>query len=300
MAAKSNAVPTAAVLIVALFLLITFWRNNLDGQQHASSSAAPLRSGAGQEEPATVTVTVTAPAADATGGALLTQNTPAEQVPMTPKAAMAKESRPRYIFVDLGANSADSLETFLETPAAKFKYDFPSPPWATHDEAEIFLFEANPVFNDALVHARQKYAALGKPITIYPSTVVDTTDGLRTFYLDEVNADHAYWGSSTYKNHPDAVASGGRGTDLSAVNIARWLLMNTLPHDFVVVKMDIEGAEYDIVPHLVSMRAWTVLDVLLVEWHDHLPTDEARQAAKNAIEKLQAQGVSCPHYDSST
>ncbi|KAM0739662.1 hypothetical protein ACQRIT_004846 [Beauveria bassiana] len=298
MAAKSNAVPMAVVLIVAIFLLFTFWQNNLSVQYGPFNPANHngVAEDAGQEpepESEPVTVTVTAPAAESTaGGTLVEQDTPA--------VAVAKESKPRYIFVDLGANGADSLETFLETPEAKFKYDFPAPQWATHDDAEIFLFEANPVFNDALVHARQKYAAVGKAITIYPSTVVDTTDGLRTFYLDEVNEDHNYWGSSTYKNHPDAIASGGKGTELSAINIARWLLMNTLPHDFVVIKMDIEGAEYDIVPHLVKMRTWTVIDVLLVEWHGHLPTDEARQEAKDALEKLQAQGVSCPHYDSST
>lgn len=81
------------------------------------------------------------------------------------------------------------------------------------------------------MQARQKYAAAGKAITIYPSTVVDTKDGMRTFYLDEVNTDNGFWGSSTYKNHPDAVASGGRGTELSGINLSRWLLMNTLPHD---------------------------------------------------------------------
>ncbi|KAM3525728.1 hypothetical protein NHJ13051_003814 [Beauveria bassiana] len=285
MAAKSNAVPMAVVLIVAIFLLFTFWQNNLSVQYGPFNPANRngVAEDAGQEpepesEPVTVTVTVMAPAAESTaGGTLVEQDTPA--------VAVAKESKPRR---------------FLETPEAKFKYNFPAPQWATHDDAEIFLFEANPVFNDALVHARQKYAAVGTAITIYPSTVVDTTDGLRTFYLDEVNGDHNYWGSSTYKNHPDAIASGGKGTELSAINIARWLLMNTLPHDFVVIKMDIEGAEYDIVPHLVKMRVWTVIDVLLVEWHGHLPTDEARQEAKDALEKLQAQGVSCPHYDSST
>ncbi len=33
--------------------------------------------------------------------------------------------KPRYIFVDLGANSADSLEAFLQHENAKFQYDFP-------------------------------------------------------------------------------------------------------------------------------------------------------------------------------
>lgn len=54
---------------------------------------------------------------------------------------------------------------------------------------------------------------------------------------------------------------------LPYVNISRWLLMNTLPRELVVVKMDIEGSEYEIIPHMAEMRAWSVVDHLLVEWH---------------------------------
>lgn len=43
--------------------------------------------------------------------------------------------KPRYIFVDLGANRADSLEAFLQHPGAKFEYDFPKPDWASHEDA---------------------------------------------------------------------------------------------------------------------------------------------------------------------
>lgn len=42
---------------------------------------------------------------------------------------------PRYIFVDLGANGADSLEAFLQHEGSKFQFDFPSPSWAKHDQA---------------------------------------------------------------------------------------------------------------------------------------------------------------------
>ena len=50
--------------------------------------------------------------------------------------------KPRYIFVDLGANSADSLEVFLKHEGAKFQYDFPRPDWATYDQAGKCLNKA--------------------------------------------------------------------------------------------------------------------------------------------------------------
>ena len=43
--------------------------------------------------------------------------------------------KPRYIFVDLGANGADSLEVFLQHERTKFKYEFPRPEWANYDQA---------------------------------------------------------------------------------------------------------------------------------------------------------------------
>ncbi|KAF9335629.1 hypothetical protein BG006_011054 [Podila minutissima] len=214
--------------------------------------------------------------------------------------------KPRYIFVDLGANKADTLEVFLNQPGAKFRYNYPRPEWATHEEAEIFLFEANPVFNPDLVHAKEKYDEQGIKVTIFPSTVVDVRDGIRTFFLDTVNDGKDYWGSSIYSDHPDVIRSASKGTDLTAVNIAVWLLRNTLPRDFVVVKMDIEGAEHEVVPHLVEMRAWSVIDHLLIEWHspslgggDAEEIEARRARAYAAVEKLKQEGVQAPTYDSS-
>jgi hypothetical protein len=43
--------------------------------------------------------------------------------------------KPRYVFVDLGANAADSLEAFLRHEHAKFQYEYPRPEWATYEQA---------------------------------------------------------------------------------------------------------------------------------------------------------------------
>ncbi|KAF8935736.1 FkbM family methyltransferase [Dissophora ornata] len=218
---------------------------------------------------------------------------------------LGRGGKPRFIFVDLGANRADSLDVFMQQADTKFKFDFPRPEWATYEQAEAFLFEANPVFNSHLVAAKERYDEQGIKVTIFPSTVVDVTDGIRTFFLDTVNTANDYWGSSIYASHPDAVRSKSKGTDLTGVNIATWLLRNTLPRDFVVVKMDIEGAEYEVIPHMAEMSAWTVVDHLLVEWHGAgvgggTPDEISfrNQRALAAKDKLIAEGVKMPSYDS--
>ena len=68
--------------------------------------------------------------------------------------------------------------------------------------------------------------------------------------------------------------------------------------DFVVVKMDIEGAEYTILPHLLKTSAWLNIDYLLVEWHEHLTPKENQIAAKEAVESMKTLGVKMPIYDS--
>lgn len=60
-------------------------------------------------------------------------------------AVVANDSHTgRYIFIDLGANKADTLKVFLGYPDAKFNFDFVTPPdERSPRDAEIFLFEAN-------------------------------------------------------------------------------------------------------------------------------------------------------------
>jgi hypothetical protein len=74
--------------------------------------------------------------------------------------------------------------------------------------------------------------------------------------------------------------------------------MNTLLGDFVVVKMDVEGAEYELILHMVEMAAWTVVDHLLIEWHDVGVSQENFDLAKVATQKLKDRGVDVPFYDS--
>lgn len=135
---------------------------------------------------------------------------------------------------------------------------------------------------------------------------MDVEDGIREFFLDTVNADHDFWGSSIYAEHWDAVASGSKATRLTSVNLAAWLLRNFLPQDYVVIKMDIEGAEYEVVPHLADMGAGIIVDQLLVEWHPSVSVGDedqrkARQMRADAgVKRLTAEGVLMPSYDTPT
>jgi len=181
----------------------------------------------------------------------------------------------RYIFLDLGANRADTLKVFLQEPNTKFNYSYPLPDlWnAKREDAEIYLFEANPVFNVDLVKARQwalnERCPPCKAINIFPATVVWTQDGMTTFFIDVTTVTHDFWGSSMYQG-----SDGTKPMNLTTIDIGKFILENFLPNDFVVVKMDIEGAEYPVLHHILQSGAWVNIDYLLVEYHQRIVRDQ--------------------------
>eukprot|EP00992_Anisonema_acinus_P011619 TRINITY_DN7567_c0_g1_i2.p2 TRINITY_DN7567_c0_g1~~TRINITY_DN7567_c0_g1_i2.p2 ORF type:complete len:102 (+),score=22.10 TRINITY_DN7567_c0_g1_i2:438-743(+) len=52
-----------------------------------------------------------------------------------------------------------------------------------------------------------------------------------------------------------------------AIDFSRFLRMHFQPSDFVVVKMDVEGAEHRIIPKLIADGTIALVDELFVECH---------------------------------
>ena len=55
--------------------------------------------------------------------------------------------------------------------------------------------------------------------------------------------------------------------DVPAIDLGIFLAEHTTPDDFVLVKMDIEGAEFAVVPHLISSGAACLIDEMYLECH---------------------------------
>ncbi|KAG0325584.1 hypothetical protein BG000_001741, partial [Podila horticola] len=204
---------------------------------------------------------------------------------------------PRYIFVNLGVGSGDALDVFLKSSEEAAK-GFPKPEWAEYRDAELFLFEANPYFNSDLVELKQKYSLQGIKVEIFPSTLVDVKNGLGTLTLGAGEKDHHGGSSGNNNKNSNNEGTSRMMKDLTSINFSQWLLTNVLPQDFVVVKMNVKGAEYEVVPHMAEMGLWSVVDHLLVEWHgldiggatpEEIQYRVDRAAA--AMAKLEAEGV---------
>ncbi|TPX32851.1 hypothetical protein SmJEL517_g04108 [Synchytrium microbalum] len=198
----------------------------------------------------------------------------------------------RCAFIDLGANRADTLKVWLKEENAKFQYDFPLPFWVKqHSDCEIYLFEANPLFTPELREAEKVYNDRGIKVKAFPETAVSAFDGQITLYLDEVNVDHDFWGTTVHGNGNEKVVN------VTAMDVGVWLKKTFGPQDYVLVKMDIEKAEYDVLPRFLEVGAGSVIDVLLVEYHPYDTSNGQHQIAADAAIKL-SDTIFMPKYDS--
>eukprot|EP00429_Kryptoperidinium_foliaceum_P043852 CAMPEP_0176106840 /NCGR_PEP_ID=MMETSP0120_2-20121206/53615_1 /TAXON_ID=160619 /ORGANISM="Kryptoperidinium foliaceum, Strain CCMP 1326" /LENGTH=266 /DNA_ID=CAMNT_0017440963 /DNA_START=53 /DNA_END=853 /DNA_ORIENTATION=- len=220
------------------------------------------------------------------------QGAPCQCEASNPAWKACQRTTPKCVFIDLGAADGNSFGTFINNgygPVA----NCPSGQW------EAYLVEANPRFDAPLQKLVGQYPA---QVHADKSTAAFFCEGTTTFYLDTQNHAQNYWGSSLSSNHPDAQKSGLQGVSVHLMNLNRLLAEKTIPGDWVMVKMDIEGAEYDVLPCLAQAPAASLIDRLYME--EHAPswsmTGGTAESLKAAKETLKSRGVDIPPYFSQT
>lgn len=203
---------------------------------------------------------------------------------------------PRCVFLDLGAADGNTFQSFLHGGYGPVE-NCPS-----GGSYEALLVEANPFFNKPLrklMGSRPRKNSTGHVRTLL-STAAYMCEGTANFYLDTVDVQEDFWGSSMSPNTRDVMRSGKTKVSVPTLNVARLIMEHTLPEDFVTVKMDIEGSEWDILPCLAKSPAAKLIDALYVEKHPRewslLGVDDSTY--ENAMFVLQQNGVYAPAYDS--
>lgn len=197
----------------------------------------------------------------------------------------------KYIYFDLGANNGDSVYNFFNE---QLTYPKLLPPNLVNMvDWTVYAFEANPLFDDDLQRmktkieagfgANKKSPAKERVVKLYKSTAVWVHDGHIEFYLDTINERNNFYGSSLKRAHPD-VRDGKQKVNVSCVDLVR-LLRELSVDDFVVVKMDVEGAEYDLLTHLIVNDALRYIDLMTVEYHKELSYFQTPEQVYNYIIK---------------
>lgn len=197
----------------------------------------------------------------------------------------------KCIFIDLGAASGNTFHAFLDN-----KY---GPLEGCSNGWQAILVEANPRFDAPLKNIQAAFPGL---VEADASTAAYACEGFTSFYLDTVNHDHDYWGSSMAPTHPDVQKSGQQKVTVPTLNLNKILMQETIPEDWVIVKMDIEGAEFDVLPCLAQSPAASLVDRLFLEEHspDWGLNGTTRHDLDLAKAALKAKGVDIPPYFSQT
>ena len=113
---------------------------------------------------------------------------------------------------------------------------------------------------------------------IYTETAVSASDGNVTFYRDLTSPAANYeWAASlvNWQNRSDAELV------VKGIDFGKWLNEHVFlssnqdaKEEFpVIMKLDIEGAEFETVPNLLASGALCRIGIAMVEWHEHIKKD---------------------------
>ena len=152
----------------------------------------------------------------------------------------------RYIFIDGGSHRGESIEWF-ERSAIFSQYSW-----------EIFAFEPNSVLIPSISSniCASYLTILNKAMWTY--------DGTIGFYLGKETD-----GSSVLS----CKRVGGLSKvpiKVDCVNFGQWIKRNFTHRDYILVKLDIEGAEYKVLDQMLNDDTIFYIDALFVEFHNRM------------------------------
>ena len=145
-------------------------------------------------------------------------------------------------FIDAGANNSCSARIFrkLHDP---------------NNEVHIFSFEIDPLFvnhfSDITNHT-------------FINKAVWVSDGTMKFYRD---TGAGRIGGSLLKEKHTCPLDRKNPIHVDTLDFSKWVLDNFNKEDEIILKMDIEGAEYTVLPKMMEDLSFNYINELWIEWH---------------------------------
>jgi FkbM family methyltransferase len=151
------------------------------------------------------------------------------------------------IFIDAGANIGQSIEVFCNK-------------WKDYNEYKIHSFEPNSKFNESILSTARKFNLLNFNLH---NEAIYTKNTKTTFYLDL--SDPAY--GSSLNASKQMITS--MPIEVNAIDIADWITKNFSKDDYIILKLDIEGTEYEVLNHLFETNTIHFFNEIYFEPHSH-------------------------------
>lgn len=112
------------------------------------------------------------------------------------------------------------------------------------------------------------------------------------FYLDSYSSNN--WGSSLRKDHPRVVLSGGHAVTVDCKDVAA-IIGSYTKEDFIVLKMDIEGTEYELLIDFIKKGVFSLVDYMAIEFHPRFT--KLKSSKQILVELMKATGVKFVEWD---
>lgn len=160
----------------------------------------------------------------------------------------------RYVYVDVGARSYGS------SIGSWFKKQYPK----QNKTFDIYAIEADKTFYEEYMSK--------KKVTLLPYAAWVKNETL----LFEVNHDSIKEEEEKAKGkgmgrikpvQSSEVGGASSGVEIEGFDFADWLRRTVTEKDFVVMKMDVEGTEFDLIPRLFETGAICLIDEIFLECH---------------------------------
>ncbi|WP_204017580.1 FkbM family methyltransferase [Sphaerimonospora thailandensis] len=134
---------------------------------------------------------------------------------------------------------------------------------------DFYAFEPNKELLPA-IHREVARAPHSPQVEVSPSAVW-THDGTINLFLGHHESSTVMPGKRVPPVY-DQQIDYDSPVPVPAIDFSAWLRRTVTPDDHVVVKMDIEGAEYPVLRKLVADGTINLISILYIEWHhDRFP-----------------------------
>ena len=177
------------------------------------------------------------------------------------RSVIARGNGPkRKVLLDIGAHTGESVRRFYRQRSDA-------------DEFEIYCFEPDPDTFDIL------FRQVGAMPNVHCfCAALSDRDGERTLHCGTVNQGEG----STFLAGKQ---TGGLQTTkpVATMAVSDWFARMVRSQDYCIVKMNVEGAEYELLPAMTSAGLMDGIDELYVQWHS-LKFNTARRIELDRIE----------------
>ena len=174
----------------------------------------------------------------------------------------------RKVFLDCGAHAGISV--------IKFREEYPK-----SDEYEIISFECNPRFTETL----QKMDGI-----VFHNKAAWIEDGIQNFYIGHAASSSLIYGKTRGNLDFD------NPIEVKSVDFSKWVMENFSKDDYIILKMDIEGAEYEVLPKMIDDGSIDYIDVVYAEFHGKKVHKE-REDTKKIRTAIRERGIPVHHWD---